>query len=151
MSDGGAALTATPEQLHAALTYCIDFSRTLLEAYGEFHPFGAMIDSAGQVVAASAWAGEEHPNPQDLYKLMVEALRKEIVEGRALAIAVAVNVDIPEQFSPSLKDGLRVTLESRGYSRNVYVPYQMVSRGVLRRRKTAEFAEPFSVELKPAV
>lgn len=151
MNDTGQTRTATSEQLHAALIYCIDFSRTILEAHGEFHPFGAMVDSAGQVVAAAASTGEEHPNSQDLYKLLVEGLRDEIVKGRAIAIAVAVNVTIPEEYSPNHNDGVRVTLESAGHSRNVYVPYQMVSRGIFRKRQTAEFAEPFSVELKPAV
>ena len=151
MTDRGSTSTATPAQLHAALTYCIDFSRTLLEAQGEFYPFGAMVNPAGQVVAVAAWAGEERPRSQELYKMLVEGLRDEVVKGHALVIAVAVNVDIPVEYAPCHRDGLRVTLESRGYSRNVYVPYTLVSRGIFRRRKTAEFAESFSVELNPAV
>jgi hypothetical protein len=142
-------VTATPEQLHQALLYCIDFARVMLEDSGEFYPFGAMINSAGQVEARGAWMGEEHPNSVDVYTLLVDRLHGQLKAGRALAIAVAANVNIPEQYSAIYKDGLRVTLESRGYSRFIYVPYQLVRSGVFGRRKAAEFAEPFSVVLNP--
>jgi hypothetical protein len=128
----------------------MDFARTMLEDSGEFHPFGAKVDTAGQVVAVGGLIeGQEHPRGQEVYELLMGNLRSELADGRAIAIAVAVNVNIPDQYSPRHKDGLRVTLESTGYSRFIYVPYRLERAGLFNSKKKVELADPFSVELKP--
>jgi hypothetical protein len=144
-------MTATPDQLQSAFSYCTDFARIMLEKSGEFHPFGAKIQVSGVVEAVGAWTGVEHPEGQEVYELLIKALRSDLCDGRAIAVAVAVNVNIPEQFTAPYRDGLRVTLEAFEYSRLIYVPYRLVSRGLFRSKKTVEFSEPFAVEVKSAV
>jgi hypothetical protein len=142
-------MTASPEQLHAALTYCVDFAKTMLLDSGAFHPFGAFVDSAGKVVAVGAWTGEEQPKGSDVHEMLVMNLRVRVLDGSARAIAVAADVNIPAQYNAPQKDGLRVTLEAHGYSRFIYVPYQIKRGGVFGAKKSVEFSEPFSVELEP--
>ncbi len=141
-------MAATPEQLHLALAYCTDFAKTMLENSGEFHPFGAIVNVKGSVEARGVWTGEEHPSGQDGYTILIEALRKELLEGRAIAIAVAANVNIPEQYAAAHRDGLRVTLEANDYCRFIYLPYRLERRSLFRWRKTVAMSEPFAVELK---
>lgn len=87
----------------------------MLEESGDFHPFGAKVDETGQVGAVGGLIeGEEYPEGQDLYEFLIRCLRAELADGRSVAIAVAANVNIPNQYSPRYKDGLRVTLESGG-------------------------------------
>ncbi|MUO79986.1 hypothetical protein GOZ78_22670 [Agrobacterium vitis] len=142
------SMTATPEKLHLALAYCTDFAKTMLEKYGEFHPFGAIVNLEGDVEARGAWTEEEHPNGQDVYALLIEALRKELMEGSAIAIAVTANVDIPEKYAAAHRDGLRITLEAHNYYRCIYVPYRFERGSFFRRKKTVALSEPFAVELK---
>jgi hypothetical protein len=128
----------------------MDFARVMLEDSGEFHPFGAKVGANGQVGAVGGLIeGEEHPRGQDVHELLMQNLRAELADGRAVAIAVAANVNIPDQYSPRHKDGLRVTLESTGYSRFIYVPYRLERAGLFNSKRKVKLAEPFSVELKP--
>lgn len=136
-----------PEKLHLALDYCTDFAMTMLEKYGEFHPFGAIVNEEGEVEVRGVWAGDEHPRGQDVYALLIETLRKELIEGRAVIIAVAANVDIPAQYEAAYRDGLRVTLEARDYYRIVYVPYRLERGSFFRRKRTVALSEPFAIEL----
>ena len=143
-------MPASPEQLHAAFSYCMDFARHMLEDSGESHPFGAKVDESGQVGAVGGLIeGEEHPKGQDVYALLMQRLRAELADGRSVAIAVAANVNIPDQYSPRHKDGLRVTLESAGYSRFIYVPYRLKRAGLFDSKRKVELTQPFSVELEP--
>lgn len=128
----------------------MDFARTMLERHGEFHPFGAKVAASGQVVAVGGLIeGQEHPRGQEVYELLMENLRAEVADGRAVAIAVAANVNIPDEYSPRYKDGLRVTLEASDYSRFVYLPYRLERAGLFTSKRKVEMTEPFSVELKP--
>lgn len=139
---------ATPEQLHEMLTHCIEFARTMLERAGEFYPFGATVDRDGAVGAVGGYDGHEQPNPTDIYQLLSEGFAKGAAAGDYRGVALAANVNIPAQYSPPAPDGLRVHIESRGYSRFIYVPYRM-SKRLLSRRNTIEFADPIAVEVPP--
>jgi hypothetical protein len=75
-----------------------------------------------------------------------EALAGEAAAGRITAAALAVDVTVPEQFSPPWPDGVRVVLETAGYARIIYRPYRIITSGLLRRTKSVEYAEMFAVE-----
>jgi len=142
-------MQATPEQLHEMLTYCIGFARTMLEEAGDFYPFGATLSPQGVVAAVGADSGEERPAPAEIYKLLGEALLNGAASGEHAGVALAANVNIPPEYSSQSQDGLRVHLETRGYSRFIYVPYAMSMQGLFKKRRVVQFAEPFSVELAP--
>lgn len=137
-------MTVRPEQLHAALTYCINFGKQMLEAAGAFYAFGAVLSPSGELEARGGWNGEEHPDRVKLYKLLASRLQEQAQAGQISAAALAVDVNIPPQYSPKWPDGIRVHLESADYSRYVYVPYRVVKSGDARM---VELAEPFAVEV----
>src|SRR5262249_47549580 len=114
-------MAITPEKLHELLMYCINFKGQMLQIAGEFHPFGASVDPDG----VGAYNGEEHPNGQELYKLLLRRLAESIKTNKIIAAATAANVNIPQQYSSASPDGLRVHLEGGGFSRFVYVPYRL--------------------------
>jgi hypothetical protein len=144
-------MPASPQQLHELLTWCIDFGRTMLAGSGEFYPFGATLDANGKVVAQGGWDGNEHPNPTDIYRLLAQAFASGVREGSVTASALAVNVNIPSQAEAPSPDGLRVHLETEGYSRFIYMPYTIAQRGFFKRSREVTFAEPIAVEVAPAV
>jgi len=141
------SVPASPEQLHGALMYCINFAKTMLEDAGDFYPFGAMLTADGQVTAIGGDLGDPRPDQQQLFQFLSAALSAEVRSGRAVGVALAANVNIPPQYTTKFRDGLRVQLESRGFARLIYVPYQLKRTGLLRRSIAVDFDEPFSVEV----
>jgi hypothetical protein len=142
-------MAASPEQLHELLTYCMDFARIMLKKAGDFYPFGATLSPDGKVSATGGYNGEEHPQPQEIYRLLAGAFRSGAGTGEFLGVALAANVNIPAQFAPVSPDGIRVHIEASDYSRFVYLPYQIKASGLFKKTKTIEFGEPFSVEVPP--
>jgi hypothetical protein len=142
-------MSATPEQLHEMLSYCTDFARTMLEKSGEFYPFGAVLDLKGNVAAEAGWNGDEHPNPQEIYRLLAGAFASQAATSQILGAALAANVNVPAEYGAPAPDALRVHLECRGYSRFIYVPYKIQVRGILRKRREAEFFAPIPVDVGP--
>ncbi len=143
-------MSASPEQLHEMLKYCIDFARTMLQRAGDFYPFGATLSPDGRIAAVGGHNGEEHPVPTENYKILGQAFAAGARNGEYLGVALAANVNIPAQYSPRTPDGLRVHLESQGYARFSYVPYTLSKPGWLKRERTVEFGEPFAVEVGPS-
>jgi hypothetical protein len=144
---GERRMTARPEQLHQLLMYCIDFAKQMLEAKGAFYPFGAVLRPPGQLEARAGWNGEEHPDRVEIYKLLAGRFREQAEAGEITGAALAVDVNIPSQYTPKWPDGIRVRLEGADFSRYVYVPYQIEKSGILRSKHRVEFAEPFAVEV----
>jgi hypothetical protein len=140
-------MVASPEQLNAALMYCLDFASHMLENSASFLPFGAKLTEAGEVQAVGGWTGEEHPAPTELYALLAAALRSEAKTGTIAGSALAVDVNIPPEYNPVLPHGIRVHLEGEGYSRYIYTPYAIKAVGPLRRKREVVLTEPFSVKV----
>jgi len=142
-------MTASPQQLHELLVYCINFSRTMLEKAGDFYPFGATLSPDGKVGATGAYNGQEHPGPREIYQMLASAYSAGARSGEFLGVALAANVNIPAQFSPVFPDGVRVHLESEGFSRFMYVPFKVTVSGLLKKSRAVEMGEPFAVQVQP--
>jgi hypothetical protein len=142
-------VAASPEKLHELLMYCLNFASTMLEKTGEFYPFGATLSPDGTVSATGGYNGEEHPQSQEIYQLLADAYRSGARTGEFIGVALAANVNIPAQFSPTSPDGIRVHIEAAGYSRFVYVPYKIKVSGIFKKTKSVELGEPFGVEIPP--
>lgn len=144
-------MAASPEQLHSAFMYCLNFARHMLEDSASFLPFGAKLTGSGEVQAVGGWNGEEHPAPAELYAMLASAFRNEAESGNIAGSALAVDVNIPPEYSPTFSDGIRVHLEGEGFSRYIYVPYSIKTVGPLRRKREIVLTEPFSVEVPAEV
>jgi hypothetical protein len=144
-------MAASAEQLHELLMYCMDFGKTLLERAGEFYPFGAVIRRDGKLEAVGGYDGNEKPSSQDIYQLLTQAFVSQARAGDILAMALAAHVNIPRDYNPPSPDGVRVHLESDGFSRFLYVPYTLSREGWLRRRTVASYADPIPVGIPPQV
>jgi hypothetical protein len=140
------SVSVTPEKLHELLTYCIDFGKVMLGDSGEFYPFGATLGPDGVVSAAGGYDGNERPKPAEIYGLLGKAFSSRAMEGSIVAAALAVNVNIPKQFSSPSPDGIRIHLEAIGFSRLIYVPYVLNKRGLIHKTIEVTLFEPFAVQ-----
>jgi hypothetical protein len=143
--------TATPEQLHDLLAYCLDFAKVMLDECGEFFPFGAVVGPDGKVKAVGGHNGNEHPEPQVVYRLLSNGFAEGARDGSIIAAALAANVNIPQEYPAAAPDGIRVLLETEGYSRFIYSPYRITKRGLFKKKYTIELFDPFPVQVSPTV
>lgn len=142
-------MTVKPEQLHELLKYCLDFAKLMLSDAGEFYPFGAVLAAEGKLTAVGAHGGSKNPNPQDLFRLLGDVFKAQAAAGEIIASAMAANVNIPLTYESLHPDGIRVHLESNGYSRFIYFPYRVAKTGIFKKKISLEVLEPFSVEIPP--
>jgi hypothetical protein len=136
-----------PEKLHELLTYCTEFAETMLKDSGEFYPFGAVLDSELELRAVGADVGEEHPASAELYQLLGNSFIQNAKDKEISASAIACNVNIPQEYEPPVNDGVRVHLECDGFSRYIYVPFSIETKGLIRKTKKITFFEPISVNI----
>jgi hypothetical protein len=142
-------MAATPAQLHELLTYCMDFGQIMLKHSGEFYPFGAVLSPEGKVVAVGGSNGNEHPKAREIYHLLTETFEFAAKNGKIFGAALAANVNVPEQYDSPSRDALRVHLETQGYARFIYAPYEITKSGFLKRKSAIILHEHFSVDVNP--
>ena len=133
-----------PHKLEELLNYCTSFAKQMVESHGAFHPFGAVIVSAGTLNAVGADVGDEHPHGATVFEFLQSAMRTQFRKREIIAASIAADVNIPPEYQPVYPDGIRVLLECAGYARYIYLPYRVSSGGV-------EYGELFSVEVPASI
>jgi hypothetical protein len=139
-------MDVTQARLNQLFTFSMDFAKGMLEENGDFYPFGATVSEEGKLAAdAGHEGGGDEPEAHDVYRVIFERFST----GRpseAVAAALVANVTIPDEFDPPAKDGVRVHIESNGYARFIYVPYEVVSADT----REVKLHDPFAVEISPS-
>jgi hypothetical protein len=79
----------------------------LIEA-GEFHPFGAFVNADGMLEALGAHLGTEFPKGAEFYQFIQETLCEFVSQEKAVAFAIAPNVNVPSSFAAPFTDGIRL-------------------------------------------
>ena len=120
-----------PHALTALLESVADFAKLMIRETGEFYPFGGFLAADGRVTQLAVDSGEEHPERQEVYRQMEDALRKRVMTREASAIALVADVNIPPAYQPAFPDGIRILIEAPGYSRFFYLPYARPRRGAV--------------------
>ena len=144
-------MIVNPELLAALLDTTSEFAKEMLEKCNDFYPFGASIGPDQQIGLDAAYDGDEHPDPRELYQMLVQGFSEGAANGKYIAVAIAANVNIPSEYQPTYPDGIRVLIESRDYSRFIYLPFRFgpVSpfARLLRHPRPVEYGEMFAVEV----
>ena len=91
--------TGWPDDLDGLLGPALGFAQQQLDKYGEFYPYAAVADRAGQQRMVAVDADNEHPQSADLITALVNTLSAQREDLRATAIVAEVG------------DAIRVTLE----------------------------------------
>jgi hypothetical protein len=111
--------------LQALVDSLLPFAQSLLRKQGDFHPFGAWMNSDGAIRWIAADSGEESPDPLTLISMMTEMIERKAV---ALEIRAAAICDDCLTVPPgdSVKIGFNLERYS-GESLSLFVPY--INRG----------------------
>ncbi|MDX1294656.1 MAG: hypothetical protein R3302_00215 [Sulfurimonadaceae bacterium] len=115
------------EKIFGMLDQCIEKAVFALENGQRLEPFAMTLeaDDTTQYIAFDEADHEKH------YELLLEALRAEAKNGGVKAVALIARVTIPENFNPTVPEGIRIHVEERASShekiaaRLLYIPYQL--------------------------
>lgn len=103
--------------LDGLLTVTLPFAQQMLAKHGEFYPFGATVAAGGETRLLAGDLGQERPASADVLSVLVERLRHERVDLRAVAVCSDVRL--------SDTAAIRVELEHRdGHAMTVLMPYK---------------------------
>ena len=112
--------------LDGLLNAALPFAQQMLDKNGEFYPFGASVALDGKHAMVAAEPGQgEHPKSDEVLALLLDGIRAQRQELRAVALAADVRVDGG--------DAVRVELEHRdGHALAVLLPYKKkrLGRGI---------------------
>jgi hypothetical protein len=138
-------MDVTQERLNQLFTFSVDFAKDMLQQNGDFYPFGATVSEEGKLAADPGHDGNDEPEAHDVYRVIFDRFATSR-SSEALAAALIANVTIPEEFEAPAKDGVRVHIESQGYARFIYVPYEIVSADT----REVRLHDPFAIEISPS-
>jgi hypothetical protein len=112
------ASIGTQADLDGLVDSCLRFATQMLDAHGEFYPFGASVSPNGEVSMIGGDPGQgERPASADVLSTMVAGLRRDRDTVRAVAVVADVRM--------ADSDAVRVELEHReGLAIQVLLPYR---------------------------
>ncbi len=115
--------------LNALLDDLLPFAKRLLDAQGEFYPFGGSITSDGRHISVGAKGESDRPKSKELIDLMTANFRSEASEGQIRAAGVCFDVRIvpPEQVDQT--DAIQLALERENEALDVFIPYAQLPDG----------------------
>jgi hypothetical protein len=111
--------------LQALVDSLLPFGKSLLSKHGDFHPFGAIMHSDGQIQWIAADTGEEFPPAQALIDAMTALIKEMAVSDEIRAAAICYDcLTIPPGTAAKI-DAIGFSLECRlGESISVFLPYK---------------------------
>jgi hypothetical protein len=56
--------------------------------------------------------GEDHPDPREIYELLLGAFRESARDGKIYAAALAVDVTVPAEYDSPYPDAVRVLMRT---------------------------------------
>ena len=98
-----------PSDLDRLMGACVEAAVGLLSKDGEFYPFALAMTTEGDVVSPAIDPGSEHPEPDHVAELLVQALRSSRDTLRAVAMCSDVRLRSDEGEE---RDAIRIELES---------------------------------------
>ena len=118
------------EEIEKILNYLLPFAEQMLSSHGEFYPYAAMMDAAGEVQAVSA-ASEELPDVGELLLALDAELREQASRGAIRASGIAADVTLTDPDSGTTRDAVQLELDHAEIEAvDVYVPYETGTEGI---------------------
>ena len=118
--------------LDELLNALLPFAQQTLDRYGEFLPFGASIDSLGEIRLAAGHTEDERPPSQEVIDLLVEGFRQAAGRNELRAAGICLDVRVVDPNGEKT-DAVCARLEHEsGETIEVYLPYRKPRRGKIK-------------------
>jgi hypothetical protein len=129
------------QEYDALLGPLLSFGQQMLDTYGAFYPYAAVVEPDGGVALVARDVEEDAPSPAVLLGLLVDALRTRARDAACRASGLCVNVNVLDPRTGLKTDALKFAFEHRsGEALDVFFPYRKcLPRGY---RFEKPFAQP---------
>ena len=118
-----------------------------------FFPFSLMTCPSGNIQPVDSSNEQLNPNLRETYRHLENTIMAGVMAGKILAVAIAVDITIPEGQPSQHQDAIRILVEAQGYARYFYLPYRRQSSSGINVKKQQGvktiFGDCFSVECSP--
>jgi hypothetical protein len=113
------------KEYDALLEPLFSFGRRMLDDYGAFYPYAAVIGQDGVVALVAREVEDETPHPARLLDVLFDALRAHAKDEACQAYGLCVNVSVVDPRNGEKTDALKFVFEHRsGEALDVFFPYQ---------------------------
>lgn len=135
------------EKLFEMLDECVAYAVNTLENVRTLYPFAMVVDENDNIGSLN----NDERDHEKCYELLYEDLKEEAQKGQVRAIALIARVNIPDNFSPAVTEGLRIHIEEKGSSgekigaRLLYIPYQLFKTPEDDAKLTVKLHDPIPV------
>jgi len=128
------------EEAQRLVDESLPFAEELLTKYGEFFPFGRVIDVGGAIGHHAGYPGGEQSPSSEVIDVLQKAWRQMAAEGSIRATALTYDIRTIPPGQTEKQDAVCVAIDHRdAYSIQVIFPYRLVD-GV------PEIEAPFAME-----
>lgn len=111
--------------LDALLNVLLPLAEETLERHGEFYPFGAGMGKNGEISQVAGYPGGEHPESQEVLRLLVGGLKAQAQDGGLRAAGICLDVRTIPPGEVDKVDAVCTRLEHvDGEAIEVFLPYR---------------------------
>ncbi len=135
------------------LSQALRLGKQIVSADGVFYPFGMGLEANGNILISGGLYDDHFPDPRESYENLQKKISTEIAMGKFAAVAIIVDVSVPEGHSSEYQDTIRVYVEAPNYAMYFYYPYRRdpltPTRTAKRLKSKTVFGDSFTVEAAP--
>ena len=114
------------EDANDVLNASVSYAKRMLRRYGQFGPFGFLMNRDGDVKMESVAQQNMPAEPAMLLDLLQQQLTERAKRGSLRAVASASNVTMQKASQEGYVDAIMVDIEHEsGYCVKAFVPYRM--------------------------
>jgi len=114
------------EDANDVLNASVSYAKRMLRRYGEFGPFGFMMNQDGDVKMESIAQQDMPAEPAMLLDLLLQQLGERARRGSLRVAASASNVTMQKASNEGYADAIMVDIEHQsGYCVKAFVPYRI--------------------------
>ena len=110
------------QDYNALLEFLMPFAEQMLKKNGEFFPFGAAVNTTGELSAAATYDGNETPASEDVIAMLVQGFQGQARGGKIRATGICYDGRIVQEGKKV--DAVIISLEHvSGNASQTCVPY----------------------------
>jgi len=114
------------EDANDVLNASVSYAKRMLRRYGEFGPFGFVMNQDGDVKIESIAQHDMPADPAMLLDLLQQQMAERARRGSLLAAASASNVTMQKASEEGYVDAIMIDIEHQsGYCVKAFVPYRI--------------------------